>query len=170
LALVELTYMIRTTAEDNVHQNTALVMAQGYLEQLCRLPYSNPTNNPAGVVNIADDPAGPSGTNIPANTTVPITLISASGGLATNKAGGNFGNGCTSEDIIYLDQDTNGAPTFKMTFDFTPVLRDLNTTPGSVGTASGVEITVNFTATYILGTVHTFSGSLRTVRSNVPTM
>jgi hypothetical protein len=163
LGLTRLLYQIRVTAEDNVHQQTAIVMAQGYLEQLCRLPYANPGpyngSNIAGVLNIADDTTG---------ATVPITMINSSGLPVTNQSGGNFGNGKTSSENIFLDQDASGNPIMKMQFQFTPVLTDLGVTSG--GTASGVEITVNFTVTYSYGNTRTFSSSVRTVRSAVPVM
>jgi hypothetical protein len=163
LGLTRLLYQIRVTAEDNVHQQTAMVMAQGYLEQLCRLPYANPgpynASNIAGVLNIADDTVG---------TTVPISMINSSGLPVTNQSGGNFGNGKTSSENIFLDQDASGNPIMKMQFQFTPVLTDLAVASG--GTASGVEITVNFTVTYSYGTTRTFSSSVRTVRSVVPVM
>ncbi|MDE3084424.1 MAG: hypothetical protein KGJ37_04275, partial [Verrucomicrobiota bacterium] len=121
ITLMGLTYFISISANDNVNQNTAMIMAQGYLEQLCRLPYSNvgpySSTNLSGLVNIADDTGG---------TSVPIYLTSSAGGWVANENGGNFGNGSWSKETVYLDQDNTGTHTFPMTFEFQPALTDLS--------------------------------------------
>lgn len=197
LGMVRVTYMIRTTAEDNLHQSTAFVMAQGYLEQLCRLPYytvlippdTYGLTNPPGLQQIADNPYSAS------DTTAPI-LITNSVGLTVKAEGGGFlynpGSGTvnptynTCQETVYLDKDGAGNPTYPMTVTFTPVLTDLQSVSGgtatttgtapsqittySGGTAQGVEIVVYFTESYtIAGITRSFSSSVRTVYANVPT-
>lgn len=174
LGLVKVTYQMRVTAEDNIHQSTAFVMAQGYLEQLCRLPYSTTTPippatysiiNPSGLQNIADD----------ITKSVPILLLNSAGKPMDGQAGdppllyNNIAaNGGTPyTETVYLDKDGVGNPTYPMTFTIQPVITDIDPTQA---TAAGVEITVYFTESYTLaGIPHTFQSSVRTVYGNVTT-
>jgi hypothetical protein len=168
LGMIKVTYMARVTAEDSIHQSTALVMAQGYLEQLCRLPYSAVTSapytqyNPPGLVQIVDNGAA-------------MELTDNSG-----NALGSLLNGQTYGPVtIYLDQDSTGNPTYPMQFSFTPTLTDLwvatggntaHATTGAQGTADGMEIAITFTESYTLGgNTRTFKSSVRTVYGNVAT-
>ncbi len=149
LALVQLTYFTRATAEDDVHQNTALTLAQGYLEQICDLPYSS-TTSPQGLIQIADDN----------KNSVTFTLTNSSGTPITT-----ITNNSSVTEQVNLDQDSSGK-TFPMTFQFTPVLVDLSKkTTG----ATGVEVTIYFKATYNLGSPRTFQSSVSTVRSAIET-
>lgn len=151
LGLVQLTFQISKTAADNIHQNTAFAMAQGYLEQLNAMGYST-------LQAIADDTTG---------NNVPIYLTDHSG-QSTSRADGSVTlyNGGTYTEAFNLDQDTAGNGTFPMKFQFSPVLTDLSLVPGSG--AQGVEITVYFTATYNLGTGPVnFTSSVRTVHANI---
>jgi hypothetical protein len=196
LGLVKLTYQMRVTAEDNLHQSTAIVMAQGYLEQLCRLPYNTTLlpgetyslTVPAGIQDIADNPYSAS------DTTAPILITNSAGQIVTSTGGGSLYNSGsslitpqnTSSETVYLDKDSTGNPTYPMTFSFTPVLKDLQQAEGgtsnttgtspnqlvtvSGGTAQGVEIIVYFTEYYTLaGNPRSFTSSVRTVYANVQT-
>lgn len=183
LGVVQATYQMRVTAEDSIHQSTACIMAQGYLEQLCRLPYNtvldtkNPytLSNPAGIQNIADNPYT---TN---DQTSPIFLTNSNGLPVTNRTGTNLYNTGsstpvdqnTSTETVFLDHDSAGNPSYPMTISFTPVLTDLQTITGGTsapnntgspvapnipnivtgGTAQGVEIIIYFSATYNIGPI-----------------
>jgi prepilin-type N-terminal cleavage/methylation domain-containing protein len=163
LALAQLTYQITKTADENIHQNTAIVMAQGYMEQICELPWTNAGGT--GLKDIADDTGGNLPPTLPAGSKVPILLTDNGGNTLKTGTGGTLYNGLTSSEQLYLDQDqTTGTGTFPMTLQITPVLTDL----AKLGyTANGVEITIYFTATYNLPNPRTFTGSLRTVHANL---
>ncbi len=149
LGLLRLNYTMTLTAEDNIHQNTAIVMAQGYLEQI--KAQSFPT-----LQSIADD----------SSSSVQIQLTNHSGGImGVSGVPALYNHGSFSE-TFNLDQDTAGNGTYPMTLQIQPVLTDLSTIAG-MPSNSGVEITVTFTATYNLGKARTFTGSLSTVRANV---
>jgi len=173
LSLVRITFAMRLTAEDSLHQSTAMVLAQDYLEQLCRLPYISALQSNGqqltGLKTIADDtPANPSSPRIP------IPLYAPGGGPNPAIPGGgqiaNLYNGTSYTQTVYLDEDGAGNKTFPMVFTFEPVLTDLSTiTPA--GTAQGVEITVYFSESYQNGSqTRLFQSSLRTVYANVQTM
>lgn len=151
LALVRLNYMITNAAEDNIHQNTAIVMAQGYLEQIKALSFQT-------LQSIADDV---SSTGAALNT-VQVNLTNHAGNTITTL----FNSGTPYSETFMLDQDTSGNGIYPMTFTFQPVLTDLGKVAGAPS-AAGVEITIYFTATYSFGTTRTFTSSLRTVRANV---
>ncbi|HXB02944.1 MAG TPA: hypothetical protein VNV15_09035 [Opitutaceae bacterium] len=151
LALVRLNNVITLAAEDNIHQNTAIVMAQGYLEQIKALSFQT-------LQSIADDV---SSTGAPLNT-VQINLTNHAGTTITTL----FNSGTPYSETFMLDQDNAGNGIYPMTFQFQPVLTDLGKVAGAP-LASGVEITVYFKATYSFGVTRTFTSSLRTVRANV---
>jgi Tfp pilus assembly protein PilX len=160
LALVRLTYQMRVTAEDNIHQSTAFVMAQGYLEQICRLKYTTPTPTPPAVYSI-QSPAGL--TNV-ADGGATLFLTNSSG----QQIPGGIANGATYTEVVFLDKDGAGNETYPMTFSVTPTLTDID--PAGT-TAQGVEINLFFTESYTLaGYSRQFKSSLRTVYGNVNTM
>jgi Tfp pilus assembly protein PilV len=160
LGLVRLTYQMRVTAEDNIHQSTAFVMAQGYLEQICRLPYSTTPPTPPAVYSIIN----PAGMTDVADNGIAMFLTNSAGQQITN----GIVSGATYTETVYLDKDGVGNETYPMTFSVTPTLTDIDST-GT--TAQGIEITVAFSETYTLGGIpRTFSSSLRTVYGNVNTM
>jgi prepilin-type N-terminal cleavage/methylation domain-containing protein len=149
-SVVAVTFRIRSMAEQTVYQNTALVLAQGYIEQLRSLDY--PTLERA-----AQDATG----------TVALALVNAGGATVADTSGGVLGNGDWSSETVFLDENANGTPIQPLQFRFQPVLTSLTTSTS--GAASGVEITVNYQTTYNFGHTQTFTGSLRTVRSAIPT-
>jgi hypothetical protein len=157
LALVRLNYMITLAAEDNIHQNTAIVMAQGYLEQIKALSFQT-------LQSIADDV---SSTGAPLSTQM-IELTDHAGGImgVTTGVAALYNSGTPFSETFMLDQDTSGNGIYPMTFTFQPVLTDLGKVSGAPS-ASGVEITVYFKATWTYGTNRTYTSSLRTVRANV---
>lgn len=190
LGLVKITYQMRVTAEDVLHQSTATVMAQGYLEQLFKLPYNSPSGiydqygNAPGLVQIAD-------------SGVPVWLFDHNGNALSSLTNGQtmiFGSilnsdGTTStqgNNPVYLDIDVYGKPSYPMNFSFTPVVYDLwvatggtwtttggttsHTATGGQGTADGMLVVVYFTEQYSIGGItRSYSSSVRTVCSNVPT-
>jgi Tfp pilus assembly protein PilV len=183
LGLVKVTYQLRVTAEDSIHQSTALVMAQGYMEQLCKLPYSAPNPppynqyaNPPGLVQIADAAAPMELTNNSSATLTGITITNGQTmifGTITNPDGTTATQG---NPPIYIDEDGTGAATYPMNFSFTPTLTDLSVATGgnaahtTVGTADGMEIVITFTESYTLaGNTRVFKSSVRSVYGNVAT-
>jgi hypothetical protein len=165
LGLERLTYQTRVTAEDNLHQSTAFVMAQGYLEQLCRLPYHTvllpgetySLSLPPGIQDIADNP----NSLVTPCTTAPILITNSTGQLVTVTGGGNLYNTGsnlivptlnTYSETVFLDKDSNGIPTYPMTVTFTPVLTDLQSVPPAAGTATTTGASPNQVTTYSGGT------------------
>ena len=164
LGLIKVTYQLRVTAEDNIHQSTATVLAQGYLEQLCRLPYNSSLAastytmySPPGLVQIANGAA--------------VQLTDNNGNAITTLTNG----GAAYSAIVYLDQDVHGNPTYPMNFSITNfVVTDLSKATGgnashsTVGSADGMSIEIDFSENYVLGGVtRSFSSSVRTVVANV---
>jgi Tfp pilus assembly protein PilV len=160
MGLAHLTYQMRVTAEDNIHQSTAYVMAQGYLEQICRLQYTTTPPVPPAVYSITS----PAGLTDVADNGIAMFLTNSAGQQITN----GILNGATYTETVYLDKDGAGNETYPMTFSVTPTLTDIN--PAGTN-EQGIEIVVAFTESYNLGGVpRTFSSSLRTVYGNVNTM
>jgi hypothetical protein len=147
-SIAAVTFRVRTMAEQTVYQNTALVLAQGYVEQLRSLDYTTLAAAASA-------------------STVALPLINASGATVTDESAGVMGNGDWSTETVFLDENAVGTPIQPLQFRFQPVLTNLLTATG--GVANGVEITVNYSTTYNFGQARTFSGTLRTVRSGVPT-
>jgi hypothetical protein len=147
---IGLTFMVRANSEQAVYNNTALALAQAYLEQLRSVDFST-------LRSAALDASG----------TVPLTLIASNGTVLLDEAGGVFGNHDWARETIMLDEDENGTPKQPMTFRFRPRIYDLQSL--TAGKAEGVEIVLLFESTYNFGSPRTLSGSLRTVRSNVST-
>lgn len=146
-----ITFQIRSTAEQGVYQDTALILAQGYMEQIRHLDYTT-------LSAVAQDNGS--------TKTVPLPLDKISG-TPINAGGNVLFNGSWYTETVYLDQAANGTPKQPMPFQFQPVLTSLEKATGNV--ASGVEITVNYSFTYDFGVKRTVNGSLRSVRSSVPT-
>ncbi len=148
-SIVAVTFRIRAMAEQTVYQNTALVLAQGYVEQLRSLDYTT-------LVNAAQD------------STVALPLTNAAGATATATDASALNNSDWSAETVFLDEAANGTPIQPLQFRFQPVLTNLATT-NTTTTPVGVEITVNYSTTYNFGQTRTLTGTLRTVRSGVPT-
>ena len=149
-SVISITFQIRSRAEQAIYQNTALTLAEGYMEQIRHLDYTT-------LKLVAQDSA----------SAVTLPLNNASGGAITPLSGSFFGNGIWSTETIYLDQNAQGQPTQPVTFRFRPVLTSLETATSNV--ASGVEIVIFYQTTYNFGITRTFDSSLRSVRSSVPT-
>lgn len=148
ISVIAVTFQVRSMSEQVVYQNTALTLAQGYMEQIRHLDYT--TLQAAAVSN-----------------TVAIPLDQTTGAAVTAVAGGIFRNGSTSREIIYLDQNAQGTPIQPLTFQFTPTLVSLEALSSPI--ASGVEITIDYQITYNFGVTRTIRGALRSARSSVPT-
>jgi hypothetical protein len=162
---VKVTYQLRVTAEDNIHQSTAIVLAQGYLEQLCRLPYNTPN---AGPYNQFTNPPGL------------VQIYNGASAKLTDNSGNAmdiFQNGAYGPVTINLDQDSVGNGTYPMQFSITKLqLTDLSVATGgnaahtTTGSADGMGIEIDFTESYVLaGATRTFKSSVRTVYANVAT-
>lgn len=148
-SIISLTFQVRSKAEEAIYQNTSLTLAQGYMEQIRHLDYTT-------LRAVAQD----------SSSSVTLPLNNASGAAITPLSGTFFGNGSWSTETIYLDQNSQGQPTQPVTFRFRPVLTSLETALS--GLASGVEITIYYRTTYNFGVTRTHNGSLRSVRSSVP--
>lgn len=142
------TLVIRSTAEETVYQNTALTVGQAYLEQIRSIEY-------ATLLSAAND------------STVAITLIDSSGTPLTAADGSPMNNGDWAEETIMLDEDASGRAIQPMNFRFRPVLTGLRGV--TANQADGVEIVLQYEVVYNFGLQQRHNGSLRTVRSNVPT-
>lgn len=150
VGLLALTFQVRASSEEAVYNNTALTLAQAYLEQMRGSDF-------ATLQTAAVDTSG----------SVGLDLISSAGITLTDTSGGVLANGDWASETIMLDEDEKGDPRQPLTFRSRPVLVDLNTT--TTGQADGVEIMLYYETTYNFGSVRTKNGSLRTVRSNVAT-
>ncbi len=148
--IMAVTLQIRSMAEQTVYQNTSLVLAQGYVEQLRSLDYTT-------LDAAARDSSG----------TVELPLLNAAGAAPADASGGVLGNGDWSSERIFLDEDASGNPIQPLQFEFRPVLTSLDV--ATSGTALGVEISLEYRTTYNFGSRRTFGGTLRTVRSAIPT-
>ncbi len=155
-SLLALTWMVRSSSEENVYNTMTLAMAQSYMEQLRGVSY--PTLQAA-----ADSGA------------VTIPLLNGSGTQVKDSAGASLTNNDTNwaTETIYLDQDASGAPIQPMNFSFKVSLTDLATVSPAPGNGSkpvsGVEAVVTFQSSYNFGTLRTYHGTLRSVISAVPT-
>jgi type II secretory pathway pseudopilin PulG len=141
--LISVTYQVRSTAEQAVYQNTALTLAQGYLEQLRSLDYTT--------------------LNAAAETATVLPLINAAGTSVTDESGNPLNSGDWARETVYLDVNAANQPTQPLRFRFRAVLTKLT------GSAIGVEITLYYEATHLGGVTRSYTGSLRSVRSSVPT-
>lgn len=150
VGLLALTFQVRASSEEAVYNNTALTLAQAYLEQMRSSDF-------ATLQAAAVDASG----------TVGLDLISSAGTVLTDTSGGTLANGDWASETIMLDEDEAGNPRQPLTFRFRPLLVDLTST--TAGQADGVEIMLYYETTYNFGSVRTKNGSLRTVRSNVAT-
>lgn len=150
LGLVSMTFQVRSTAEENVYQSTALALGQAYIEQLRSTDF-------ATLSNIAN---GVSGSDT-------LNLINTAGTVILDESGGALTNNEWAREQIFLDETETGAPRQPMTFRFQTQLTDL-TTP-TAGRAAAVEINLLIETTYNYGVSRTYRASLRTVRSDVPT-
>lgn len=144
VSMISVTFLIRSTAEQAVYQNSALTLAQGYLEQLRSLDYTSLSTAAA-------------------STSSPLALINAAGATVTDEAGNALNNGDWAREVVFLDVNANGQNIQPLTFRFRPVLTNMT------GTAVGVELSVFFETTYNWGVTRTYRGALRSVRSSVPT-
>ncbi|GAB5560131.1 MAG: hypothetical protein SynsKO_17780 [Synoicihabitans sp.] len=150
VGILSLTFQVRAASEEAVYNNTALTLAQAYLEQMRSSDF-------ATLQAAALDTSG----------TVDLNLVSSGGTLLTDKKGGVFNNKDWAKETIMLDEDDAGNPRQPLTFQFRPILKDLNSLLG--GTADGVEIVLWYKSVYNFGSRRIQIGTLRTVRSNVST-
>ncbi len=149
LGVLAVVIQIRRLAENNVYQNTALTMAQGYIEQLRSLPFGELVNvSVAGTAN--------------------LNLLSANGAgvLLTDASGGTLNDNEWTREVVTLDRDPTGRDTQPMVFRFRVDLADLRSLTSSG--ANGVEVTLTYEYTPPDGRNRPVRRTLRTVRSVVP--
>ena len=149
VSVISITFQVRSMAEQSVYQNTALTLAQGYMEQIRHLDYTT-------LSAVAQDAA----------SSVPLPLDNSSG-TSINASGNVLFNGSWYSEIIYLDQSVSGKPIQPMPFRWRPVLTSLEVATG--GVAAGVEVTIYYQVTYNFGVRRVVNGALRSVRSSIPT-
>ena len=149
-SVISVTFQVRSMAEQAVYQNTALTLAQGYMEQVRHLDYTT-------LRSVAQDSTG----------SVTLPLDRTDGAQVKPASGTFFGNGTWASETVYLDQNAAGVPTQPMNFTFRAGLVSLESATG--GAASGVEVTIQYRITYNYGVLRTINGVLRSVRSSVPT-
>ena len=147
-SVISITFQIRSMAEQTVYQNTALTLAQGYMEQIRHLDYTT-------LKQVSQD------------NTKTLPLDNTTGSQVQPDTGTFFGNHVWAKETIYLDQNAAGAPIQPMEFKFKADIVSLET--ATTGLASGVEVTITYKTTYNFGVTRTMNGALRSVRSSVPT-
>lgn len=149
LGVFAVVIQIRRLAENNVYENTALTMAQGYVEQLRSLPFGELVNvSSVGTANLA------------------LMSANGAGALLTDTSGGSLNDNEWTRETVMLDRDQTGRDTQPMVFRFRVDLADLRslTTSG----ANGVEIILTYEYTLPDGRNRAVLRTLRTVRSVVP--
>ena len=149
-SVISITFQIRSMAEQTVYENTALTLAQGYMEQVRHIDYTT-------LKAVAQD----------TTSSVTLPLDRTDGTPVTPLSGTFFGNGTLASETVYLDQNAAGAQIQPMRFVFKVTLTSLET--ATAGVAAGVEITIGYQTTYNYGVTRTKTGVLRSVRSSVPT-
>lgn len=140
---------IRRVAENNVYENTALTMAQGYIEQLRSLPY----NDLVSVSTVG-------------SATLRLLSANGSGAQLTDTSGGDLNDNEWTSETVRLDRDAAGNDTQPMVFRLLVNLTDLSTL--TTAGARGVEISLSYEFTLPDGRGKTVRRTLRTVRSVVP--
>jgi type II secretory pathway pseudopilin PulG len=148
VSVISVTFQVRSMAEQTVYQNTALTLAQGYMEQVRHLDYTT-------LRSCAQ------------SATVPLPLDKTDGTPVVPESGTVFGNSVWSNERVFLDQTATGTPIQPMDFRFRAVLTSLET--ATTNLASGVEIIIQYQVTYDYGVRRVVNGTLRSVRSSVPT-
>jgi type II secretory pathway pseudopilin PulG len=150
VSVISVTFQTRSMSEQSVYQNTALTLAQGYMEQIRHLDYTT-------LSSVAQD----------SSSAVTLPIDNSVGTQVQPLSGTFFGNGVWAAETVYLDQTASGSPIQPMQFRFRPVLTSLET--ATSGLASGVEVVLFYQVTYNFGVLRVVNGSLRSVRSSVPT-
>jgi type II secretory pathway pseudopilin PulG len=148
VSVISVTFQVRSMAEQTVYQNTALTLAQGYMEQVRHLDYTT-------LKACAQ------------SASVALPLDKTDGTPVVPESGSVFGNSVWSKERVFLDQTASGTPIQPMDFRFRAVLTSLET--ATTNLASGVEITIQYQVTYDYGVRRVVNGTLRSVRSSVPT-
>jgi prepilin-type N-terminal cleavage/methylation domain-containing protein len=151
LGVLTIVTQIRHMSENTVYENTALTMAQGYIEQVRSLSYND-------LVTAAND------------NTAPLTLKSANGGgtRLTNEAGGVLTAGAWARERVFLDRDAANRETQPLNFRFRVTLVDLNNASLVAIRPLGVEIILDYEYQLPDARRVTITRSIRNVRSVVP--
>lgn len=147
LGILAVVAQTRRMAEASVYENTALTMAQGYIEQLRSVAYDDLIN-----AALDDDRA--------------IVLRGALGDTLTDTSGGALNPGDWARETVMLDRNEAGTETQPMPFRFRV---DLSPLGGGVVANEGVEIILTYETDLPLFKQTTLRRTLRTVRSVVPT-
>jgi prepilin-type N-terminal cleavage/methylation domain-containing protein len=149
VSIIAVVLQLRRIAENNVYENTALTMAQGYIEQIRSLPYNE-------LLSAAN------------SDTIQLRLLSANGGgiLLTDGAGNELNNNEWTRETVFLDRDASGRETQPMDFRFRVSLTDLQ--PLLTLRSNGIEVTLTYEVALPDGRKRSLRRTLRTVRSVVP--
>ncbi|MCU0791827.1 MAG: prepilin-type N-terminal cleavage/methylation domain-containing protein [Opitutaceae bacterium] len=147
LGILAVIAQVRRQAEANVYENTALTLAQGYIEQLRSLSYDE-------LLNAAQ------------NTSAPLMLRGAHGVTLSDEAGGVLHNRDWAAEVVMLDRNDAGQEIQPMPFRFQIALSTLG--GGSIG-PNGIEVALTYETILPLANDRPLRRTLRTVRSVVPT-
>lgn len=165
--VIALVTQVRRIAENNVYENTALTMAQGYIEQIRSLPYAELE----AAASFTGTPPLPPAPDLGVGA---LRLFSANGGgteVLTNVAGRPLRRNEWTRERVFLDRNAENQDTQPMDFTFRVGLTNLNNPallPAPVN-AMGTEITLEYQFTLPDGRNRTITRTIRNVRSIVPT-
>jgi Tfp pilus assembly protein PilV len=165
LGVLALVTQVRRIAENNVYENTAITMAQGYVEQVRSLSYAELLT----AATYADTPPAPPA---PDPGIGELRLFSANGGSAIvlrNEAGRPLRRGQWARERVFLDRNSKNEDSQPMDFRFRVNLTNLNNPSLLAVAPMGIEITVDYQITLPDGRNRTLTRSIRNVRSAVPT-
>jgi prepilin-type N-terminal cleavage/methylation domain-containing protein len=163
LGVLSLVTQVRRIAENNVYENTAITMAQGYVEQVRSLSYSELLAAATYSATPPSPPAADPGVGS-------LRLFSANGGgnLLTNEAGRPLRRGNWARERVFLDRNSQNQDSQPMDFRFRVNLVNLNNATLLPIMPQGIEITIDYQFTLPDGRNRTITRSLRNVRSVVP--
>ena len=162
LGILAVVLQIRRMAENNVYENTALTMAQGYLEQVRSLPYGQLL----AAANFVGTPPTP---DLGVGR---LNLLSANGGGATyllNESNQLLRSTQWTNERVFLDRDAAGRDLQPMDFRFRVSLVNIDNPALVAIRPQGIEITLDYQFTFPDGRQRVVTRSIRNVRSVVPT-
>ncbi len=164
LGVLAVVMQMRRIAENNVYENTALTIAQGYVEQVRSLAY-------AELLAAANYTGTPPLPPAPDTGVGSLRLFSANGGgdtLLTNESGRPLRRDQWASERVFLDRNAAGQDTQPLDFRFRVMLTNLNSPTIHPVAPQGIEITIDYQVTLPDGRNRTLTRSIRNVRSVVP--
>jgi len=162
MGILAVVLQIRRMAENNVYENTALTMAQGYLEQVRSLPYGQLL----AAANFVGTPPTP---DLGVGR---LNLLSANGGGATfllNESNQLLRSTQWTNERVFLDRDAAGRNLQPMDFRFRVSLLNIDNPALVAIRPQGIEIILDYQFTFPDGRQRVVTRSIRNVRSVVPT-